>query len=392
MRRTLRISPGLMALVACAYYGFSLYVDVLFYDVTQIPIFLIAADDYFPSDVYAYVWMSVTAFAVLNYVLLDTPRYSIQKTFEKNMAPSIFIGYGVLIFLLIYVFPEAQNRADFFRLINENFRIISWLLPISIWWAAFTIIESSRPLPLFFSVFLIFGFSILLVDRSYLLMGVLALLMRKGDIDWLRLIFLVLIFFLIFTFWKIALFWLMFDVDFQASLSNLQFGIARFEAITSQSIFVNCVEHNMCSDIDFWDFLSYSAGRIFPSFIYESTADPVYSRYIYEFFPEIAERGGGLGYSLMAEFVQVFGVLSAPFVLGSYIAVLLLAGRGIKNKAMAFILVYYFFRFLRVDFGTGVKGVLVYGVVSYLLFIMLSWLADLWRRRVGGFGDSKAAA
>ena len=88
-----------------------------------------------------------------------------------------------------------------------------------------------------------------------------------------------------------VLFWLVFNVDIYASLENIQPGLARFEAITSQSIFINCLEYDLCADIKPSVFFESTFGRIMPSIIYQSEIDTTQVNYISKFFPEIAERG-----------------------------------------------------------------------------------------------------
>ena len=81
-----------------------------------------------------------------------------------------------------------------------------------------------------------------------------------------------------------------FGIDLEASLVNVQPGLARFEAITSQSIFVNCIEFSHCKAIDFGVFIESTLGRIAPSFIYQSDIPTTQIRYITEFLKLLIEE------------------------------------------------------------------------------------------------------
>ncbi|MDC1191122.1 hypothetical protein N8148_02865, partial [Gammaproteobacteria bacterium] len=271
-------------------------------------------------------------------------------------------------FILFIIMPAADNRAAVFLEINQNYSLVSWLLPITIWCSCFSVLYEKRRAGIFLAFFLVIIFSVTLVDRSYLLMGVIALLFRVKSLNIFALLIFGILGLIIVTFWKVFLFWIVFDIDINASLENVQPGLARFEAITSQSIFINCIEYNHCSPIEFPLFVESSFGRIMPSFIYQSEIETTQLRYINEFFPEISERGGGLGYSLVAEFVLVFGSILGPWFLSLYILLLLVILKASKSPIVHFIFAVYFLRFLRVDFATGIKGIFVFGFVSLILY------------------------
>tara|TARA_B100001093_G_C26780551_1_gene994397 strand:- start:688 stop:1536 length:849 start_codon:yes stop_codon:yes gene_type:complete len=278
--------------------------------------------------------------------------------------------------------PNADNRAFVFLEINENYSLVSWLLPITIWCSCFSILFAKNKFEIFISFFLVIIFSLTLVDRSYLLMGVLALLFRLKKLNFFLLAFLAILGFFVVTFWKVVLFWLVFNIDIYASLENVQPGLARFEAITSQSIFINCIEFNQCSQIDLSLFFESTFGRIMPSLIYQSEVDTTQVRYIDQFFPEIAERGGGLGYSLMAEFSLTMGKITGPWFLTIYIIFLLSILRFTKSPIVHFIFAVYFLRFLRVDFATGIKGIFVFGFVSLVIYNALSIITNLRKIKI----------
>ena len=161
----------------------------------------------------------------------------------------ILFGYLLYFFILFIIMPAADNRAAVFLEINQNYSLVSWLLPITIWCSCFSILFAKNNFGIFLSFLLVILFALTLVDRSYLLMGVLALLFRIKNLNFFILAFLGILGFIIVTFWKVVLFWLVFNVDIYASLENIQPGLARFEAITSQSIFINCLEYDLCADI-----------------------------------------------------------------------------------------------------------------------------------------------
>ena len=119
-----------------------------------------------------------------------------------------------------------------------------------------------------------------------------------------------------------------------------------------------------------------------PSFIYQSEIDTTQVRYINEFFPEIAQRGGGLGFSLPAEFLLAFGRISGPWIMTIYIIFLLVILKFSRSPIVNFIFAVYFLRFLRVDFATGIKGIFVFGFVSLVIYNTLSILTNLRKVRI----------
>lgn len=379
------INAQRVLLFALIYYGFSIYFDILFYDVTSIPIFLNSDTNYFPSLIYFYSW-SVPALSCITYLsiskLINKTSYVNESMNNDSMNIVVILGYALYFFILLVIIPSADNRAAVLLEINENFGLISWLLPISIWCSCFAVLFAKDRLGIFLSFFLIILFSMTLVDRSYLLMGVLALLFRIKELNFFILAIFGIVGFIVVTFWKVVLFWLVFNVDINASLENIQPGLARFEAITSQSIFINCIEYNLCSSIELSTFLESSFGRIMPSFIYQSEIDTTQARYIDQFFPEIAERGGGLGYSLVAEFSLTMGRTLGPWILTIYIIFLLTILKLSKSPIVHFIFAVYFLRFLRVDFGTGIKGIFVFGFVSLILYNIVSILTNLRKIKI----------
>jgi len=379
----IRIDAQKVLIFALIYYGFSIYFDILFYDITSIHIFLNRAPDYYPSTLYFYSWIIPTIFSLVSIFILSAfePKEIIIENSNLHNDVSIFIpiGYAIYFFILLIILPSADNRAAVFLSINEDFVLISWLLPIVIWTNCFSILVEKTKLRVFLAFFLILLVSLTLVDRSYLLMGVMALLFRVKRLNLFLLIFLTIIGFIVVTYWKVVLFWLVFGVDLEASLVNVQPGLARFEAITSQSIFVNCIEFGHCKAIDFGTFVESTLGRIAPSFIYQSDIPTTQIRYITEFFPQIANKGGGLGYSLVAEFALVMGNLAGPWMLSIYIVTLLIIIRLSKSPFISFIFAVYFLRFLRVDFGTGIKAIFVFGFLSLLLYYVMPYLVILLR-------------
>ena len=79
--------------------------------------------------------------------------------------------------------PAADNRAAVFLEINQNYSLVSWLLPITIWCSCFSILFAKNNFGIFLSFLLVILFALTLVDRSYLLMGVLALLFRIKNLN-----------------------------------------------------------------------------------------------------------------------------------------------------------------------------------------------------------------
>jgi hypothetical protein len=371
-KSSIAVSPQSMLLLVFLYYGFSIYVDANLYNVTEIPIFLLKKADYFPSIVYLYSWLVPTLWAIMFLIFFRGTKETKMYSGQRPAFRVLVLGYLVFLFIALVIMPSALNRADAFLEINQNYPIVSLLLPIIVWFSCFVILDAKSPKIFWSAVALILIISVTLVDRSYLMMGVIAGLIRAGPINLIKLGVATLILFLMFTFWKIVLFWLVFDVDFASSLENLQFGVARFEAITSQSIFINCIEFARCTPIDFGDFIRSTIDRIMPSFIYDAGYPSSQEVYIDRFFPEIADRGGGLGFSLPAEFGLVFGVVLGPWMLSAYVACMLLTLRLSNSVFAKFIFTVYFLRFLRVDLGTGIKGIFVFGLVSLCLYLLIT--------------------
>ena len=119
-----------------------------------------------------------------------------------------------------------------------------------------------------------------------------------------------------------------------------------------------------------------------PSIIYQSEIDTTQVNYISKFFPEIAERGGGLGYSLVAEFSLVMGKIIGPWILSIYIIFLLIILKFSQSPIVHFIFAVYFLRFLRVDFATGIKGIFVFGFVSLIIYNSTSLLTNLRKIKI----------
>tara|TARA_B100000214_G_C23967062_1_gene628262 strand:+ start:454 stop:1617 length:1164 start_codon:yes stop_codon:yes gene_type:complete len=381
-----KINAERVLLFALVYYGLSIYFDIFFYDITTIPIFLNSQSNYFPSSIYFYTWtvpiFSIVVYLFLSKIFSNTLDNNYLEKKNDNMNLIVPFGYMLYFFILLIIMPNADNRAAVLLEINENYSLVSWLLPITIWCSCFSILFAKNKSGIFFAFFLVMLFSLTLVDRSYLLMGVLSLLFRIERLNFLILVFLAIIGFFVVTFWKVVLFWLVFNVDLNASLQNIQPGLARFEAITSQSIFVNCIEFEQCKEIELSVFLESTFGRIMPSFIYQSEIDTTQVRYINEFFPEIAQRGGGLGFSLPAEFLLAFGRISGPWIMTIYIIFLLVILKFSRSPIVNFIFAVYFLRFLRVDFATGIKGIFVFGFVSLVIYNTLSILTNLRKVRI----------
>lgn len=380
------INAERVLLFAITYYGFSIYFDVMFYDVTSIPIFLISDKNFFPSSLYFYSWfvplITSTLFLVIYNLLPRTEGAVVESKNNDSMNVIILFGYLLYFFILFIIMPAADNRAAVFLEINQNYSLVSWLLPITIWCSCFSILFAKNNFGIFLSFLLVILFALTLVDRSYLLMGVLALLFRIKNLNFFILAFLGILGFIIVTFWKVVLFWLVFNVDIYASLENIQPGLARFEAITSQSIFINCLEYDLCADIKPSVFFESTFGRIMPSIIYQSEIDTTQVNYISKFFPEIAERGGGLGYSLVAEFSLVMGKIIGPWILSIYIIFLLIILKFSQSPIVHFIFAVYFLRFLRVDFATGIKGIFVFGFVSLIIYNSTSLLTNLRKIKI----------
>jgi len=375
LKSSITVSPELIVLFVLLYYGFSIYVDVNLYNITEIPIFLSYQTDYFPSIIYLYSWVVPTFWVLIFLVLFPRTNVLIEsKTYlgQRRAVRVLVLGYLLYFFIIAVILPSALNRAGVCLEINENYPLVSWLLPITVWFSCFVILDAKSRKILCAGVGLILLISVTLVDRSYLIMGVIAGLIRAGPINLIKLIVGAVILFVLFTFWKVGLFWLVFDIDFGRSLENVQFGVARFEAITSQSIFINCIEFERCSSIDISNFISSTIDRIMPSFVYDAGHPATQEVYIDRFFPEISARGGGLGFSLLAEFGLVFGVVMAPWVLSAYIICMLLVFRFSDSIFVNFIFTVYFFRFLRVDYGTGIKGIFVFGLVSLCIYLLLT--------------------
>ena len=378
---TLEISPQVILIFALIYYGLSIYVDVFIYDVTEVPIFLNYQKDFVPSFEYFYSWfVPISMVSLFLYYIKISSAKKLNLRHQspyRNTSLFLIIGFLVYFFILLVIMPSSPNRAAVLLEINENYQLISYLLPITIWCCCFSIIDSKTSGQLFLPVLLVLLLSLTLVDRSYLLMGTLAFLMRFGKISIIKLSIFALSFIFLMTFWKVVLFWLVFDIDLGRSLENIQPGLARFEAITSQSIFINCIDFQACSRIPFNEFFSSSIGRILPSFLYNGSIESTQARYITEFFPEIANRGVGLGYSLLAEFNLVVGNTIGPWVLTLYLFLILFFLRYVRSDIANFILAAYFFRFLRVDFATGIKGIIVFGIISFCLYWILTRMANL---------------
>lgn len=380
------INAERVLLFAITYYGFSIYFDVMFYDVTSIPIFLVSDKNFFPSSLYFYSWfvpLITSGLFLFIYNLLPRAKsILIESKNNDSMNVIILFGYLLYFFILLIIMPAADNRAAVFLEINQNYSLVSWLLPITIWCSCFSILFAKNNFGIFLSFLLVILFALTLVDRSYLLMGVLALLFRIKNLNFFVLIFLGILGFIIVTFWKVVLFWLVFNVDIYASLENIQPGLARFEAITSQSIFINCLEYDLCADIKLSVFFESTFGRIMPSMIYQSEIDTTQVNYISKFFPEIAQRGGGLGYSLVAEFSLVMGKITGPWILSIYIIFLLIILKFSQSPIVHFIFAVYFLRFLRVDFATGIKGIFVFGFVSLIIYNLASILTNLRKIKI----------
>lgn len=387
LRSSVAISPELVVMLALLYYGFSLYVDVNVYNVTELGIFLNHQTDYFPSLLYFYSWIIPTACVTV--FLLLFPRRNISllpREMSSNQDKStklLAAGYLLYFFIVFVIIPSAQNRAGVFLAINEDYSLISWLLPVTVWCSCFVILGARSTQILIAAVFLNLLISLTLVDRSYLIMGVIACAVRVGNIHLVKLALGAIILFVIFTFWKVVLFWVVFDVDIARSLENVQFGVARFEAITSQSIFVNCLEFERCSSIDVSSFIFSTIDRIMPSFIYDAGLPYTQEIYIDQFFHEIAARGGGLGFSLVTEFSLVFGVIMGPWMLTVYIFCLLLLLRFGNSMFFNFIFTIYFLRFLRVDLGTGIKGIFVFGFLSLIVYFLFTSVSYYRKRQYG---------
>lgn len=376
-----------MLLTALIYYGFSIYFDAQFYNVTELPIFKSRDSDYYPSIVYLYSWL-VPLLVAMSY-LATTPRTErhsrSEKVYANREATNIIVLLtGVILYtvLILRILPAADSRANVFLIINRDYTLLSWLLPIVVWLSCFVILTARHRVILYCGIGIVLLISLTLVDRSYLMMGLIAGAVRIKKIGLIKLLLLICFFLVLFTFWKVVLFWLVFDVDLSRSIQNVQFGLARFEAITSQSIFINCVENELCENINFEYFVLSTISRIVPSVLFDLNLPSSQQLYIDQFYPEIAARGGGLGFSLVAEFSLVFGVLFGPIVLSVYIICLIQCTKFIKSSFITFILTLYWFRFLRVDFGTGIKGIIVFGCVSLCIYMAINILFSKGRKYV----------
>jgi len=387
LRSSIAITPELVVMLALFYYGFSLYADVNMYSVTELPIFLNLRTDYFPSLLYFYSWIIPTVCVAIFLLLFpgrNTPLLSRKTTVSQDKSAKLLVaGYLLYFFIVFVIMPSAPNRAAVFLAINEDYTLVSWLLPITVWCGCFVIIGAKSTKILLSGVFLILLISVTLVDRSYLIIGVLACLIRARSVNLIKLALGATFLFVIFTLWKVVLFWLVFGVDLAASFQNVQFGVARFEAITSQSIFVNCIEFERCSTIDFSTFVLSTFDRIMPSVIYDAGLPSTQEVYIDQFFNEIAARGGGLGYSLVAELSLVFGAIMGPWVLAAYTIFMLLVARLGNSAFVNFIFVSYFLRFLRVDFGSGIKGILVFGFLSFIIYLLFTSVSYHRKKQYG---------
>ena len=164
----IKIDPQKVLIFALIYYGFSIYFDILFYDITSINIFLNRAPDYYPSTLYFYSWIIPTIFSLVFIFILNTskPRQINIENSNLHNDVSIFIpiGYVIYFFILLIILPSADNRAAVFLSINEDFVLISWLLPIVIWTNCFSILVEKTRLRVFLAFFLILLVSLTLVD------------------------------------------------------------------------------------------------------------------------------------------------------------------------------------------------------------------------------------
>ena len=99
------INAERVLLFAITYYGFSIYFDVMFYDVTSIPIFLISDKNFFPSSLYFYSWfvplITSTLFLVIYNLLPRTEGAVVESKNNDSMNVIILFGYLLYFFILL---------------------------------------------------------------------------------------------------------------------------------------------------------------------------------------------------------------------------------------------------------------------------------------------------
>ena len=354
------------------YYGFSIYIDNYFYNVSKLPLFLNYNNNFNVGYYYNITWFVILLFLILSLVFFKPVIYK-SKTSNSS---SYYIIYFITIICTIAVLLIniiSSSRADLLKYLNTDYKYFAILLTIILWLLCFIILQAKNNIHVFTSSTFIILVSIIMVDRSYMFMLIVALFMRLRTFNLYKFLIYGLIIFIVFSTWKVFLFHFIFGNKFTLSIFASNFGFAKIEAIASQSTFINSLNYNLFKIPFTLDYVLSVIDGITPSLILNLNTLTTQDLYIIKLFPEIYKRGGGIGFSLVAEFVLLFGFYGVFIFLG-YLILLLKFICSTHNVFITYILFIYIFRFCRLDFASGIKGALVFGFLSYIVFLSVNKL------------------
>ena len=352
------------------YYGFSIYIDNIFYNVSKLPLFINYNSNFNLGYYYNITWFTILLFIILLLFLLKpVDCKSITSTSSSYII--IYITTILCLLSVLILNIKSSSRADLLKYLNADYKYIAISLTITLWLLCFIILQSKKNIHVYVSSLLVITISIIMVDRSYIFMLIVSLFMRLKTFNIYKFIFYSLIILIIFSTWKVFLFHFIFGNKFTLSIFANNFGFAKIEAIASQSTFINSLNYNLFRISFTLDYVLSLIDGVTPSIILNLNTLTTQDHYIMKLFPEIHNRGGGIGFSLVAEFILLFGFYGVFIFLG-YLFILLKFICSTRNVFITYILFIYLFRFCRLDLASGIKGALVFGFLSYVIFLFLN--------------------
>ena len=294
------------------YYGFSIYIDNIFYNVSKLPLFLNYNSNFNLGFYYNITWFTILLFLILLLFLLKPVDC---KSITSTSSSYIIIYFTTILCLLsvLILNIKSSSRADLLKYLNADYKYIAISLTITLWLLCFIILQSKKNIHVYISSILVITISIIMVDRSYIFMLIVSLFMRLKTFNIYKFIFYSLIILIIFSTWKVFLFHFIFGNKFTLSIFANNFGFAKIEAIASQSTFINSLNYNLFRISFTLDYVLSLIDGVTPSIILNLNTLTTQDHYIIKLFPEIHNRGGGIGFSLVAEFILLLAFMEFSY-------------------------------------------------------------------------------
>ena len=132
-----------MPITFVLYYGFSIYIDNYFYNVSQLPLFLNYNNNFKTGIYYDYIWFIILLFLILYLVLLKPVNCKSSQVYFRSYIIIYFVTILCVLSVLILNI-KSSSRADLLKYLNTDYKYIAILLTITLWLLCFIILQSKK--------------------------------------------------------------------------------------------------------------------------------------------------------------------------------------------------------------------------------------------------------